>query len=391
VRNSAYSILIVDDIENTAEGLRVFLQNHEPTWVIATAVRDDAHVEEVIERVKQKAETGNPFAVVICDLRTDKDNNEGIKVIKAVQACDPLAMTILYTAHPPLLPKQSTSSLGAFDVLFKSEEDSPSFHERVLERTRTAIRYREWAERISFLRRYFDKRLFEKIENDPAILEPRSRDVTVVFWDIRGFSALCEQLREDPGLIAGFLKEYCDLAAKIIFDHSGLLDKFMGDGVMALFGVLDQNEEAQRKAALDAVGAASMLKVQFDAILPGWVDKWRMRAKEHLAELRLGCGIHTGRAVVGNLGTEFRDQFTAVGPNVNFAQRLESLAARESGADILISQTTAAHIERVIKVQPFRVVNDVKNIPGNHQVNAVNPDDALRHFAIRSHATVGGF
>ena len=364
-------ILIVDDKEEYSRYLADELRAAEPGWTFATSKSKVA----ALSRIQKQLVGGRPFALIITDLdlkdgeHNTKSGHSGFELIETVSRIDPLAMTILYTSKPDVLKQYNTSKLGAFDVVVKADPEADPV-ERILERARTALRYRSWAVRIRFLRRYFAPQFWDTIDNDPSLLEPKSRNLTIAFWDIRGFSGLCDNLREDPDLVAGFLKGYCDMAAKTILDSAGLLDKFIGDGVMALFGVFDQTEAGRRSGAMNAVRAAKLMLAGFEALIQTWMPKWETRAAQ-VIEIRLGCGIHTGRALVGNLGTEFRDQFTAVGPHVNFAQRLESLAGKEHGCDILISTPTYASLDKSVSVNLFKEITDVKNIPGTYRVYCV--------------------
>jgi class 3 adenylate cyclase len=284
-------------------------------------------------------------------------------------------MTILYTGHKNLLQGAYASEIGAFDWVLKFEVDQfgETSLQRLLDRTQAALKSRSWLERTVYFRRYFSPQITGIIEGDRSLLDPSVRNLTVVFWDVRGFSALSHTLRDDvPELIGGFLKEYYELAARAIWDHNGLLDKFIGDGIMALFGVFDQMESGQKAGAIDAVRTAKALHNEFDALVQKWMPKWQIRAIEAIEEVRLGCGIHTGRALVGNLGTDFRDQFTAVGPHVNFAQRLESMAARKHGGDILISEATRVHVQDSMTISFLGKTIKVRTIPGKHKVYVVD-------------------
>lgn len=362
--NEKTRILIVDDIKQSLKSMKRALQLEEPSWEFYTASNE----EEAISTLKERLDLDETIAVLITDLDM-KEEESGINLIREVQQIDPLLMSILYTGKPTLLDKYNTSEIGAFDVVVKAAPDQNAV-QKILEKTRTALRYRSWAARINFLRRYFDPTLFETIENDPSFLEPRIIDVTIVFWDIRGFSALCDRLREDPSLVAGFLREYCQVAAQTIFQNAGLLDKFIGDGIMALFGIQDNTEQGRKAGAIAAIKAARELHAKYVEIIDQWMPKWKQRTTEAI-QLHLGCGIHTGRALVGNLGTDFRDQFTAVGSHVNFAQRLESLANKDGKSPILVSQPTASYLEGVVDTTIFNTINDVKNIPGEHIVYVV--------------------
>lgn len=210
--------------------------------------------------------------------------------------------------------------------------------------------------------------MFETIEKQPSLLPIQLRTITICFWDIRGFSLMCEILKAHPTLIAGFLRDYCDAAAITIFKHSGVLDKFIGDGVMALFGVLSKSDgEGGRQDALQAVQAACEFRRSFDGILKRWLDEWKLYTPQKI-EIGLACGIHTGEALVGNVGTDFRDQFTALGPHVNFASRIE---ARAKTSQILVSQPTEARIKDKAKLEPAGEINDIKNIPGTFSLFSV--------------------
>jgi class 3 adenylate cyclase len=238
--------------------------------------------------------------------------------------------------------------------------------------SRAALRYREWSQRVNFLRRYFDPKVFAAIEREPALLSVQQKTVTICFWDIRGFSRICETLKAHPTLISGFLRDYCEVAARVIFDHNGLLDKFIGDGVMALFGVLNHKDDDGKSDATDAVRAALRLREQFGPLVDRWMEQWTLYTPQKI-EIGLGCGIHTGDVLVGNVGTDFRDQFTALGPHVNFAQRIE---ARAKSGEILLSQSTEARIRSAIRAERTGEINDIKNVPGEFAIFAAQSEKA---------------
>ncbi|PYT78147.1 MAG: hypothetical protein DMG40_20975 [Acidobacteria bacterium] len=193
-------------------------------------------------------------------------------------------------------------------------------------------------------------------------IRPRDR-----VWDVRGFSKLCESLKAHPTLIAGFLKEYFQVGAEIIFTHHGVLDKYSGDAVMGVFGAFNHKDDDGRQDAVHAVGAAVDMKRQFVPLLAKWTEQWTLYTPQ-VIEIGLGCGIHTGEALIGNGGTELRDQYTALGPNVNFAQRIESRSLKNQ---ILVSASTQARVKDHFELQDARVINDVKNIPGDFQLFSV--------------------
>jgi adenylate cyclase len=355
-------ILIVDDEKQNREALKLALGDANPDWSILTA-SNEAEGKEIIQR---QLACGEPIDVVLTDLVMETEQS-GMNILQEARKIDPLIMAILFTAKEKNLDRFAAFDYGAFDVVEKNIRGTSAVREINI-KTRAALRYREWSQRINFLRRYFDPKVFETIERDPSILSLTERTVTICFWDIRGFSKLCEILKAHPTLIAGFLKDYCDLAANIIFEHGGILDKFIGDGVMALFGVLNHKENDEGKAdALFAVQAAIKLRDQFIPVLETWMPQWTLYTPQKI-EVGLGCGIHTGEVLVGNVGTDFRDQFTALGPHVNFASRIE---ARAASAEILLSQSTAARVENTIKISPAGEINNIKNIEGEFKLFSV--------------------
>lgn len=347
-------VLIVDDEQENREALRRALGDENPDWVILEAL-DEVTAKLVIEQQLAKKE---PVDLVLTDLVMTSDQS-GMTLLQEIRKLDPLVMAILFTAKERSLDRYAAFDYGAFDVVEKNIRGTAAVREINI-KARAALRYREWSQRINFLRRYFDPRVFDAIEKQPSLLAIQPRTVTICFWDIRGFSLLCEVLKAHPTLISGFLRDYCDCAASAIFKHSGVLDKFIGDGVMALFGVLQNGRDEGRIDALAAVRAACELRANFEQVLTRWMEQWKLYTAQKI-DVGLACGIHSGEALVGNVGTEFRDQFTALGPNVNLASRIEARAAK---GQILISQTTEARIRDKAKLEPAGEIADIKNIPG---------------------------
>jgi adenylate cyclase len=150
------------------------------------------------------------------------------------------------------------------------------------------------------------------------------REVTVLFADLQGFTRMSERL--DPVNLVEILNGYFERMSHAIRDHHGHVSKFMGDGLMALFGALEQNPWDAR----DAVEAALEMRkalAAYNAELGG----------RGLPALAFGVGIHRGTAVAGIIGSEQLLEFTVIGDTVNVGARVESLT-RQHGVDILITE-----------------------------------------------------
>lgn len=347
-------ILIIDDEQENLNSLKRALGDENPDWIILVAQNEEEGEKIITEQLKKK----EPIEVVLTDLVMDSEAS-GMNILQKARRLDPLIMAILFTAKEKSLNRYAAFDYGAFDVVEKNIRGATAAREINI-KTRAALRYREWSQKINFLRRYFDPKVFDVIEREPSLLSAAQKRITIVFWDIRGFSRLCDSLKAHPTLISYFLQEYCEMGARCIFEHSGVLDKFIGDGIMALFGVMNHKTDKGEEDAIAAVKSAIELRIKFHKLVAKWIEEWKLYVPDKI-EIGLGCGIHTGEALVGNMGTTFRDQFTALGPQVNFASRIE---ARSKTGQILLSQSTASLVKAAIQLSPAGEISDIKNIPG---------------------------
>ncbi|MBI5303267.1 MAG: GAF domain-containing protein [Chloroflexi bacterium] len=191
-------------------------------------------------------------------------------------------------------------------------------------------------------RRYVAPAVVDRLPNNPDQLKlgGKRQTLTILFADIRGFTRFSEPLA--PEQLVDVLNEYLSVAADAILREEGTLDKFMGDAVMAVFNApLPQQDHALRaaRAALAMQRAVTALHTRLPAAL----------------RLQYGIGIHTGDAVVGNVGTQQQMNFTAIGDAVNVAKRLQENA---HGGQILLSKQTYTQIgdrARARKLAALRV------------------------------------
>lgn len=191
--------------------------------------------------------------------------------------------------------------------------------------------------------------------------------VTIVFWDIQGFSALCYTLEMTPGLLVLFLKEFFETATKVILEQGGVVDKFLGDGVMALFGTHSNLDLEVESSAVRAASAALKFREQFEMLEIKWKKIWQGFVPYHI-NIGLKCGINTGSAAVSNVGAKEYRYITAFGISVNLANRLARLAGSD---EILVSATTRSKIFERFELLERGIVDDLKNIPGRFEVFSV--------------------
>lgn len=170
--------------------------------------------------------------------------------------------------------------------------------------------------------------LRELTHHPDLVRQGQRRTVTLLFSDVRGSTTLCEQIPPDVWIAQ--LNEYLSEMSDAVFAYDGYLDKFMGDGVMALwnaFGNQEDHAELALKAAVQMLARLERLNAQ-------WAER------EDRVPLQIGIGLHTGEAAIGNVGSWRRAQYTAIGDTVNTASRIEALT-KEFGAQLLLSETTA--------------------------------------------------
>lgn len=172
--------------------------------------------------------------------------------------------------------------------------------------------------------RYVPPSVVERLLQDPTQIRlgGQSQEVTVMFSDLQGFTSVSEHT--DPERVLSILNQYHALVVSIVQKYDGTVDKFIGDGVMALYNTpLGQSDHAVR-----AVQTALEIRDGLDAFNAQFEPQYRMK---------MNFGINTGIAVVGNIGSQQIMNFTAVGDTVNLASRLQGLS---QNGQILVSQAT---------------------------------------------------
>jgi len=193
--------------------------------------------------------------------------------------------------------------------------------------TYTRLRHRER------LLRYLPEKLVSAVETGAVDIEPggERREVTILMADIRNFTTLCE--RNEPEVVTRILNRYFSAMSNPIFKHDGMIDKFIGDAIMAVFGA----PQAGMNSAQCAIDAAK-------GMLEELIELNKQFAEQGLPQLEIGIGIHSGEAIAGNVGSLSCMDYTVIGDTVNVAARIES-KTKELGQVLLVSEDTAEKSE----------------------------------------------
>jgi adenylate cyclase len=187
--------------------------------------------------------------------------------------------------------------------------------------------------------RFLPRQVIDEILRSPEKVKLGGirQPVTALFADVRGFTTLSES--SSPELIVNLLNRYFTIVSEIIFRNTGTLDKYIGDGLMALFG-------APYISALDTVNAVRAA-IEMQRAMVGFNQQL---ANDKLPPISIGIGINAGQAIVGYIGSESRLDYTAIGDTINTAARLESKA---QPGQIVISENAAQILDESFRINPI--------------------------------------
>ncbi len=279
----------------------------------------------------EKARTQMPDLIILDVTMPGMSGFEVVEQLKADVRTTKIPVLML-TALDNIDNRVRGLKLGADDYLSK-----PFNPRELIERVKTRLRYKVETDELRQIQttirmtfeRFVSPSVVEQLLRDPSQVKLGGtlQEITVLFTDIEGFTGVSELT--EPEKLLHVLNQYHTMVVTAIRDHGGTVDKFIGDGVMALYNTpLTQVDHALRavQTALDIRHNLIEFQQQF----------------EPLFRLKLNFGIHTGAAVVGNVGAPDLMNFTAVGDTVNLAARLQSIS---SGGKIFISDKTHAQIQ----------------------------------------------
>ena len=193
---------------------------------------------------------------------------------------------------------------------------------------------------------YLDPRMVKKLQKDPSLLKlgGETRYMTFMFCDIRGFTPISEQYKDNPAELTKLINRFLTRMTNVIIANGGTVDKFMGDCIMAIWNAPLDTKDHQMLAVLTASQMQSelaMLNTQLSA--------------ENLPNIKIGIGINSGEALVGNMGSDQRFDYSVIGDPVNLAARLES-ASKTLGHTLIVGEATKKVIDDKF---PFEFVDSI--------------------------------
>jgi adenylate cyclase len=190
--------------------------------------------------------------------------------------------------------------------------------------------------------KYMTEAVVEHLMNGTVALGGETLKVTILFTDIRSFTTISEKM--DPQHLVGLLNEYFTEMVGVVMHEGGVVDKYIGDAIMAVFGAPVPKPDDAKNAVRAAVRMRQALQ------------RLNARLEEHgQPTLRTGIGIHTGEVVAGNIGSERRMEYTVIGDAVNLASRLET-STKDLGVNVLISEDTWALTKDAIEARAVREI-----------------------------------
>ena len=193
---------------------------------------------------------------------------------------------------------------------------------------------------------YLDPRMVKKLQKDPSLLKlgGETRYMTFMFCDIRGFTPISEQYKDNPEELTKLINRFLTRMTNVIIANGGTVDKFMGDCIMAFWNAPLKIENHQMLAVLTASQMQSELAMLNEQL-----------TAENLPNIKVGIGINSGEALVGNMGSDQRFDYSVIGDPVNLAARLES-ASKTLGHTLIVGENTKKVIDDKF---PFKFVDSI--------------------------------
>jgi adenylate cyclase len=202
---------------------------------------------------------------------------------------------------------------------------------------------------------YLSPALVDRLADHPEqlVLGGETRELTLLFTDVRGFTTISESFKSNPQGLTRLMNRFLTALSRAILDRDGTIDKYMGDAIMAFWNApIDLSDHALRacRSGLDMVKRAKELNEER-------LKEVEQNPEEVFHEIKIGVGINTGQCVVGNMGSDMRFDYTALGDTVNLASRLEG-QSKPYGVEVILGDSTAIAVGEklaVLEIDQIRV------------------------------------
>ncbi|HMB93717.1 MAG TPA: adenylate/guanylate cyclase domain-containing protein [Rhodothermales bacterium] len=281
----------------------------------------------------EKLDADPDIDIVLTDINMPR--MDGLKLLAEINNLDRMLRSIVVSAYGDMDNIRRAMNQGAFDFLVKPIELDDL--EATVEKTRVNVEQLKKATQMRrTFGRYVSDEVVEALMEDPEALQlgGEKRKVTMLMSDLRGFSTTAERL--PPEEVVEILNTFLGRMAEVITQYQGTINEFIGDAIFVIFGApIPRENDAQRAVACAVHMQQAMSGVNEEV------------ADMKITPLEMGIGIHTGEVVVGNIGSEKRMKYGAVGSHVNLTSRIETYTV---GGQILISKATLEEAGSTVEI-----------------------------------------
>ncbi|HMV85015.1 MAG TPA: adenylate/guanylate cyclase domain-containing protein [Blastocatellia bacterium] len=316
---------------------------------------EQSEFEQVAARMRKEGDIGTPLPISQTIFARVASERVSVLLEDAQQSDASFASkSILYNQIQSVMAAPIVGPRGLLGIIYADRHEDPepfsaddldllnavAVHTGIaLNTVITYEKLQKQAQARSSFERFLPRQVVDEILRSPdgIRLGGVRQKVTALFADVRNFTTLSES--STPEMIVNLLNRYFSMVSEIIFRHGGTLDKYIGDGLMAMFG-------APYVTALDAIQAVRAA-IEMQRAMVAFNE--RLKA-ENLPPISIGIGINTGPAIVGYIGSETRLDYTAIGDTINTAARLESISAP---GQIVVSENTMQALDEGFLLKPL--------------------------------------
>ena len=321
-------ILVVDDEPDLAELIRQKFRRQVRRGEFEFLFAGDG--QEALDLIRENPDTD----LVLTDINMPR--MDGLTLLSELSEIKAVGGAVVVTAYGDMMNIRVAMNQGAFDFLTKpiDLDDLEVTVKKAVEMVRAQ---KEAAHAKQTVGRYLSDEVAEALLSSPEAtkLGGERRRITILMSDLRGFSAMSEEL--PPERVVEVLNVYLGTMAEVIGEYGGTIDEYLGDGILVLFGAPVEREDHARRAVACAIA------------MQGAMERVNERISElGLPRLQMGIGINTGDVVVGNIGSEKRTKYGVVGSPVNMTGRIEGSTV---GGQILVAAATREEAGDDVKVR----------------------------------------